>query len=203
MCKVTRRGEKPGPPRSPGSPKARPALASLLGYCSQEAQHAHSAQTEKARLAARGRPTLMTAAQVAVAAAVLSGSGLGSALVASRRDPAPRAAASSPSSLAGGACGRGRGLHKPRPRALRGHPSFPHAPEPRSWPQGAGFPTRTRAQNRRAHRCAHAAVIGAGSPETRLRLGTVRPAWLYVSPLPVCVARDKGRDPQEPPFAPR
>lgn len=117
------------------SPAVRLALASLLGCCSQEAQHAHSVKTEKARLAAQGHPTLMTAAQVAVAA-VVSGSGSGSALLASRRVPAPRAAATSPRSLAGGACGRGRGPHKPRPRAPRGaappSPIHPyHSPGPR------------------------------------------------------------------------
>ena len=87
--------------RSPAprqDPAARPDPASLPGCCSGETQHTHSAQTRKAWLAAQGRPTLMTAAQVAVA------SGSGSELLAARGVPAPRATASSPPQP----CGRGQ-----------------------------------------------------------------------------------------------
>lgn len=147
MCKVMRWSWKPGPQLSARSPAARPSPASLPGCCNQEAQHAHSAQTWKARLAARGHPTLMTAAQVAVAAVA---SGSGSALLASRRVPAPRATASSPGSLARAAPVGGAGApHKPRPRAPRGHPSFPthpdRAPGPWGLVSGRAYAPRTGA----------------------------------------------------------
>lgn len=82
-----------------------------------------------------------------------------------RRVPEPSAAASSsPPKSAGGAGGRGKGqAHAPpsRPASSRGHPSFLQPSAALLAPR-AGPGARTRAQNGRAHRRAHAAVIGAG-----------------------------------------
>lgn len=172
-------GWKPGPPRPPG-PASRPAPASLRGL-QRETQHTHRAQTGKAWLAARSRPTLMTAAQVAVA------SGSGSQLLAARRVPEPRATASSPRSPAGGAGGRGRSPAQAPPA----HPSFcpPRTAllAPRGWSRAC-----THAGNRRTHRRAYAAVIGAGSRPPGCGWD-IRPAWLHVPPAPRCVGR--ARDP--------
>lgn len=113
----------------------------------------------EARLAARGRPTLMTAAQVAVA------SGSGSELLAARRVPAPRATASSPTAWRAGLVGGAGVWHSPA-RAPRGATPPPPPPQPRSRPPGAGLGACTRAQTQRTHPRALAAVIGAGSPAT-------------------------------------
>lgn len=178
----------PAPGRVPAS---RPAPASLPGCCSGETQHTHSAQTGKAWLAARSRPTLMTAAQVAVA------SGSGSELLAARRVPEPRATASSPRSLAGGAGGRGRSPAQAPPA----HPSFFTPPTallaPRGWSRGV----HTRREQ--AHTPARVRRSDWGVlPGDQAAAGTVRPAWLHVLPVPRCVARDKGLDLPEPPFSP-
>lgn len=75
-------------------------------------------------------------------------------------------------------CGRGwwagQGPGTSPARAPRGgHPLPFHSLRQSSWSPEAGLRECTRAQNRRAHRPSHAAVIGAGF----LRLGTVRPVF--------------------------
>lgn len=144
-------------PRPAESPRrARPQHPSR---CRSGRRSTHSAQTGEARLAARGRPTLMTAAQVAVA------SRSGSELLAARRVPAPRAAASSPTAWRAGLVGGAGAWHSPA-RAPRGATPPSPLPAPRSRPPGAGLGACTR-------RC-----DWAGSPATGLRLGPGRPAGL-------------------------
>lgn len=189
LCKVTRGCRKPRPPAPRRVPRGAPSPASLLGRCSPEAQRAHFARTGKARPLARRRPTLMTTAQVAVAVAAS-----GSALLTARRVPARGAAASSPRSREGGAGGRGWGRARAPPArpGSRGTPPSPPS-RPRSWPPGL-VSRRARAQNRRAHRRAHAAVIGAGCPSTKRRLGTRGLA------APSLRAAGQGTRPPEPSF---
>lgn len=148
MCKVTRRGWKPGPPRPAGSPAVRRAPASLPMRCSPEAQRAHIAQTGKVWPAARGRPTLMTAAQVAVAVAAAAASSSES------RSPAPPPPPPHRSRRVG-PVGGARARHMPRPRAprARGPPllsrALVRAPGSRDWSRGA----HTRAERARTPAC--------------------------------------------------
>lgn len=176
-------------PRPAGSP-TRPAQHPSRGAAAGDAAPApHAGQEGMA--GARGRPTLVTAAQVALV------SGSGSELLAARRVPAPGAAASSPASPAGGAGGRGRSRHKPRPRTPRGPPLLPHPPTalraPKGWSRG-GHPRPGRAHTRRRS----AAGIGA-APGDQAEAGDsrTRPAG---GPAGASLCRTRqGTRPPEPP----
>lgn len=196
LCKLTRGCWKPRPPRAAGSPAPRGAQHPSQGAAAWR-RSAHTTRTAgrhgwrrgAARLAARGRPTLMTEAQVAAAA-----SGSGSALLTARGDPKRSSAASSPRSREGGAAGRGWGpaLAPPvRPGSGGTPPSPPSGP--RSWLPGPGSGR------------AHAHRTGAHPPQ-RLGRAAWRPGagWGQADPpLPRFVAPGLGTRPPEPPFPPR
>ena len=106
---------------------------------------------------ARGRPTLMTAAQVAVAVTAAAASSSDSALFAAAEFRSPAPPPPPPHrSLRAGPVGGARARHMPRPRAPRVRGATPpfSSPRPRSWPPGL-VPGRAHARRTGAHTGVH------------------------------------------------